>query len=239
MADNSLNMHYDFKQKLNKVDSSRFASLKIPEIDWVLNEAQGLLIDMISFPRVFKGIGFEHGQKAIDDLNIITVQDFLIEPVVNIGVETDKARILLPVNYRHHLSSSVLCKKGLCERVIRTTTVQHDDKIERDPFMKSSFKWEEVNIKFVHGGISILTGFDFEVKEFYLSYLRTPDYIHAAGSFPGGKYSLPDGTMLTGYKNCELSIPMQKEIVDLAVLITTGNLMADYQTRQAKLQMSN
>jgi hypothetical protein len=33
-------MHYDFKQKLNKIDSQKHRNLKVPEIDWKLNEAQ-------------------------------------------------------------------------------------------------------------------------------------------------------------------------------------------------------
>ena len=33
-------MHYDFKKKLNKVDSEQNRNLLVPEIDWALNEAQ-------------------------------------------------------------------------------------------------------------------------------------------------------------------------------------------------------
>ena len=31
-------MHYDFKMKLNKIDSEQYRNLRVPEIDWLLNE---------------------------------------------------------------------------------------------------------------------------------------------------------------------------------------------------------
>ena len=44
-------MHYDFKKKLNKIDSQQKKNLLIPEIDWTLNEAQNLYVDIIAQPR--------------------------------------------------------------------------------------------------------------------------------------------------------------------------------------------
>lgn len=236
MANNILNMHYDFKQKLNKVDSAKSANLKIPEIDWVLNEAQGLLIDMIAFPRMFAGLGFELNQRSIDDLAVLVKEDF---EIVTNPLANGKYKAILPSDYRYHLSSYAHCKKGDCEANIRTTIVQHDDKSEESSFFNSSFEWREINVRFTSLGIILLTDNTFTVEKLVLNYLRTPAYIHAAHSFTGGTYFLPDGTALSGYQNCELSATLQREIVDLAVLITTGNLSSEYQIKQAKLQMKN
>ena len=37
-------MHYDFKFKLNKIDSSDYSNFKIPEIDWLLNESMEVFL---------------------------------------------------------------------------------------------------------------------------------------------------------------------------------------------------
>ena len=58
-------MHYDFKKKLNKVDSEQNRNLLVPEIDWALNEAQELFIKMIVEPRQRSFIGFEKSQRTV------------------------------------------------------------------------------------------------------------------------------------------------------------------------------
>ena len=49
--------HYDFKMKLNKIDSQQYRNLIIPQIDWLLNEAQELFVKMVSNPRVLLNMG--------------------------------------------------------------------------------------------------------------------------------------------------------------------------------------
>ena len=44
-------MHYDFKTKLNKLDSNLYRNLQIPEIDRKLNEAMFIFIKSIAEPR--------------------------------------------------------------------------------------------------------------------------------------------------------------------------------------------
>ena len=39
-------MHYDVKMKLNKVDSQQYRNLIIPQVDWILNEAQELFVKL-------------------------------------------------------------------------------------------------------------------------------------------------------------------------------------------------
>lgn len=237
MNGNILDMHYDFKQKLNKVDSQKFADLEIPEVDWKLNDAMDLLIRMIAFPRNFRGVSFEFNQRSIDDLSKIIVKRFQITPE---KLDDGKRyRMPLPSNYRHHLASFASCKKGNCSSTIRTTIVQHDDRHEDNSNYKSSFEWETINIDFSSLGILGYTDGTFDIENFYLDFLRTPSYMHAAGAYGDGTYNMPDGvTQLEGYQNCELPA-LEREIVDLAVLITTGDLIADYQVKQNKLQMTN
>jgi hypothetical protein len=56
---------------------------------------------------------------------------------------------------------------------------------------------------------------------------------------PTNSYTLPDGTVLVGSQDCELPEHTHREIVDIAVLITTGDLQSgDYQLKQAKLNLN-
>ena len=45
-------MHYDVKQKLNKVDSQQYRNLRVPEIDWKLNEAYEIFVKSVAEPRI-------------------------------------------------------------------------------------------------------------------------------------------------------------------------------------------
>ena len=69
-------MHYDFKRKLNKIDSQQYRNLQVPEIDWILNEAISVFIDIIAknrVPSLYKG--FEHTLKNTDDIRTMVVTD--------------------------------------------------------------------------------------------------------------------------------------------------------------------
>ena len=140
-----------------------------------------------------------------------------------------------------YISADVVISKEGCE--YRTATCilrQHDDKHELSSFDKSSFEWKEVNIRFYENGIKIFTDGTFQVEELKLNYIRKHAYIHNAQDFlPTGSYTLPDGTVLTGSQDCELPEHTHREIVDIAVLITTGDLQSgDYQLKQAKINLN-
>ena len=45
-------MHYDLKLKLNKLDSNQYRNLLVPEIDWVLNEAETIFIKSIAKRKI-------------------------------------------------------------------------------------------------------------------------------------------------------------------------------------------
>lgn len=233
MANLTRNMHYDYKMKLNKLDSNKYRNLRVPEIDWKLNEAQNLLIRMIAFPRLYQGVGYELNQRSIDDLRTIVKEKESLAVISN----SPAFVIELPQDYMHHIASYAVCTKGNCTKTIRTTLVQHDDKFEDDPFSKSSFEWEQANLVFTSQGIIVYSD-DFSVTNFLLTYLRKPKYIHSAEDAVNASYILPDGTTLTGYQNCELPEILHPEVVDVAVLITTGDLMPNYEVKQAKLRMT-
>lgn len=231
-------MQYDFKQKLNKVDSQQYRNLRIPEIDWKINEAIDIFIKSIAEPRTHNNLGFEKKQRTIDD----------IRPLVKNNVQINVTKIsdteyfaALPADYMFYISSDSIATKGSCSSVkCRNILKQHDDRHEESPFDKSNFEWRETNIRFYDGGIKIFTDGTFSINRIELNYIRKHAYVHnAQGFLPTRQYRLPDGNLLTGSQDCELPEHTHREIVDIAVLITTGDLgMPDYQIKEAKIRLN-
>ena len=225
-------MHYDFKKKLNKVDSEQNRNLLVPEIDWALNEAQELFIKMIVEPRQRSFIGFEKSQRTIDDIRTI-VESERVVTIIN-GVAP------IPIDYLFFLKAEVLMDKGNCRGVKgRLHIRQHDDEFENSPFDKSSFEWRIVNGLFITEGVKVFDDGTFTNKSLVLSYIRKPSYIYNAEAFRNGTYRLPSGVVLTGTVNCELPEHTHREIVDIAVALVSGELLSnDYQVKLSKLNIN-
>jgi hypothetical protein len=233
-------MHYDLKVKLNKVDSQQFKNLKVPEIDWLLNEAQEVFIKNIAEPRQKNGFGFEVNQRSIDDIRTIVVNNLTPLPVV--VFDSISYKVTLPTNYLFFVSGYACISKGECENVrARLYLKQHDDLHEESPFDRSSFEWQEVNFRFFENGLRVFTDATFIVSSICeFNYIKKPAYMQNSQDYVGGTYKLPDGTILTGFTNCELSEHTHREIVDLAVLIATGQMqIPDYEIKQAKISLLN
>lgn len=230
-------MHYDYKNKLNKLDSNQYRNIQIPDIDRKLNEAAHIFIKSIAQPRYAKMIGLEMNQRTIEDLRTILIDSLSIPVTTTDGLSYFAT---LPNDYQYPTNMKVVaskdnCKDKNCEVIIR----KHDDKHEDSPFDISSFEWREVNVHFVGNKIRIFTDGTFVVNSLILDYLKKIKYIHNAEDFNALGYVLPDGTILTGYQDCELPVDVHNEIVDLAVLITSGELnTADYQLKQNKIQFN-
>lgn len=235
-------MHYDFKQKLNKIDSQQYINLRVPEIDWKLNEAVELFIKSIAQPRVSNYLGFEVSQRSIDDIKTIVIENYEITPTPTQGVSPNTEVIIeLPENYMFFVSARALIKKEPCgERIAVVRPMRHNETFEESPFDSSSYEWRTVNIRFFEGGLKAFTDGTFTIEKLYLNYIRKPKYIHNAQDFlPSQAYKLPNGTLLSGTQDCELPEHTHREIVDIAVLITTGDLqIPDYQIKQAKLNLN-
>jgi len=225
-------MHYDFKKKLNKVDSQQNRNLLVPEIDCALNEAQELFIKMVAQPRQRSYLGFEKSQRSIDDIRTLVKSD------VSVIITNSIAQ--LPEDYLFFLKSDVLMDKGECRNIKgRLYIRQHDDEFENSSFDKSSFEWRTVNCLFIDEGVKVFDDGTFTNKELILSYIRKPSYIHNANEFINGTYQLPSGTVLSGTNDCELPEHTHREIVDIAVTLVSGELLSsDYQVKLHKLNFN-
>lgn len=235
-------MHYDFKRKLNKIDSQQNRNLQIPEIDWVLNEAQSLYVDMIAQPRLRKHLGFELSQKNIDDIRTVVVPNYCGGNLQQLS--STLFQYTLPSDYRYFLKGDALMYKEGCEREgvsARILVRRHDDEFEESPFDKSSYQWRTANAIFVGDNyIHLFSDGTFTYTQVCINYIKHPKRIHNAADFGTGSYKLPDGIVLTGAVNCELPIHTHSEIVDLAVLISTGDLqIPDYQIKAEKIKLNN
>jgi hypothetical protein len=228
-------MHYDFKQKLNKIDSQQYRNLKVPEIDWKINESIGLFVKIVAEPKYATRLGFETSQRVIDDIRTI-VEDAI--PLVKAATKGETDVFVLPVNYLYYVGTEeLIMESGTCKLPAdRIIVRQHDDDFQSSPFDRSSFLWREVNIRFYKNGIRVYNSGEFVTDVLSIDYIRKPASVNNSESYPGGVYKTLGGIPLTSNVNCDLPAHTHREIVDLAVAITTGDLqIPDYQIKKDKL----
>lgn len=238
-------MQYDLKFKLNKIDGQKYRNLRIPEMDWGLNEANLIFIKTIAEPRYRNLLGFEVNQRTIDDIKTIVKNTRDADGNCLTPVKFDKSSytVQLPDDYMYYVSiDELLASKGECVGVNMEEihVRQHDDRHQSSPFDESSFEWREVNVRFFEDKLRVFTDGSFSIDKVCLNYIRKPKYMHNAEDMTGGSYRALDGTVLTGTQDCELPFQVHGEIVDLAVLIITGNLqIPDYQVKQNKTKIND
>lgn len=234
-------MHYDFKQKMNRIDSQQNRGFKVPEIDWKLNEAQELFVKIIAEPRIGERLGLEYNQRTIDDIRTIVVDQKPSEGLTTTVYDDKSYTVTLPPDYWFLASARVYATKGTCvNTTLEVKRAQHDDEHEISPFDKSSFEWRVVNIRFNSGGIRIFTDGTFVVTKLIMEYLKQPRIIHNAADWQGGSYVGLDGKTYTGRQDSVLPVGVHREIVDLAVMIAAGDInLPDYQLKQNKVRLNN
>jgi hypothetical protein len=225
-------MHFDFKKKFNKIDSQKNRNLLVPEIDWTLNEAEELFIKTIAIPRVKNVLGFETSQRSIDDIRSI-VKTSPFAPISN-------SLQPIPTDYRYYVRGRAKLKKGTCPMKEATILIQeYGNLFEESPFHKSSFEWGEVNGVFNSNGLQLFTDGTFSIDQVSLTYIRKTNYMHNAQDFGTGSYNHPSGVTLTGSVNCELPDHTHREIVDIAVMLASGEVQAsDFQMKLSKLNFN-
>jgi hypothetical protein len=230
-------MHYDFKQKLNKIDSQQYRNLKIPEIDWKLNEAIGVFVKIVAEPKYATKLGFETSQRVIDDIRSIVVDD---KELVELEKTTTTTTLTLPNDYQYFIGSDLIMKSGNCSFPADNVFVrQHDDDFQNSLFDKSSFLWREANIRFYEKGVKVFTEGEFDVDKFTLNYIRIPASVNNSESYIGAQYRTLAGVVLSVNVDCDLPLHTHREIVDLAVAITTGDLqIPDYAVKKDKLAIN-
>ena len=244
-------MHYEVKLKLNKVDSQDYENLIVPEIDWYLNEAQNIFIKQRYGISNNKRQGFETTQKRIDDLRKLVVKGNIL-PFATSSVDLNAYEACLPEDYMFHIRSRANINKEDCGQKLGVSTVQiqHDDldTVLQDPFYSPSFEWEEIPIVFMQGGPQGIVGSDdvcpmgyvigysdgsFILNDLRLDYLRIPRRISWGTGVGSSSYIYPNGQLAAFNDSCELAEHTHHEIVDIAVMIASGDL--DHPNLQSKI----
>jgi|TARA_Y100000296_G_C5082870_1_gene210851 hypothetical protein len=226
-------MHYEFKLKLNKVDSLDYSNFQIPEIDWYLNEAMNVFMKQKYGIFSSKGVGFETIQKRIDDLRNLVVKEGLTTGLSQTDSNTFEAS--LPGDYIFLVrAKATASKKGCKKKELTCVQVQHDDLngILEDPYYSPSYEWGELPLVFGTTGtaatdldkVFVYTDGSFTVQLLNVDYLRRPKRISFPIGTPNSQYNYPDGTTVIANQDCELAEHTHKEIVDLAVQIVAGDI---------------
>lgn len=228
-----VDMHFDFKEKMNKIDSQTFINYRIPEIDRFLNDGMMIFIKNIAYPRNLKSSFVEKNQRTIDDIRTIVTEAK--------GVPINDGKCRLPNDYMFYVKAEALCQKEGDTKKLRVIKRKHKDRFDANVFYNSSYEWGEVMGYFRGDDLYLFDDTTFQIISCDLSYIRSPRYMHNAnGIRQGGGYSLGDGNMLTGTQDCELPEHTHNEIVDLAVMIAKGIVHEDgYRASQEKLRLDN
>lgn len=254
---NVVEMHYDFRQKLNKADSQIYRNLRAPEVDWYLNEAQLLFIRFIMDPK--QRYVLESSPRGIDDLNTVIKRSVRISALAH-ETDTDRYQFVIDTeipDYMYFISGECEISRDGCNgspRMARIFEKRHIDTHERDEFYRSSYEWCQVNMQIEVNTVQeqgqgvdrrmmvLFTDGDrlnegsFQIDGVYIDYLRRPKAIYSGGyATLDGNHSATDTS-----EDCELPEHVHTDIVDLAVLLASGSLQSpDYQLKMQKVQMIN
>lgn len=222
---NIQDMHLDFKIKVNKIDSQQFAGLLVPQIDWLLNEAQEIFIKTrLGINNIYQK-GLEASQKRIEDLRPLVVKSS-VQIASSLDSYTYTAQ--LPSNYLYYLRSKAIATKGNCNGELSIIIVQHDDltNILASQFYSPSFEWLETSAVFGPNELYVYSDGTFKINSVTLEYIRKPNRMAFPSGYENGSYELPDGTVLSTDIDSDFSDNMfaAREIVDIAVVLATTNI---------------
>ena len=237
-------MHYDFRVKLDKVNSYAQDSFNEVEIDHFLNEATLLFVKQrASIMNPYRR-GLEVSQKRVDDLRTLvvksptTLQPGIPPSVVGPSVfEMPLADLSFPYLKMIRLTTEIK-KKACPNKVVTPDIVSHDDLSEAlsDPFQRPDYRWDTVLMVYAQsttankGSVYFYTDETFQVTKVFPEYLRRPVRVSLGG------YTYLDGTVAV-LTQSDLPEEVHSEMVDIAVseAARTVEDVQMYQLKQHKL----
>lgn len=224
-------MVYDFKMKMDRVDSLSQQDFNLGEIDWLLNEAQ-----LVFVKRRFSGAsnpkqkGFENTQKRIDDLSTLVikypVQPPILTTLLDTGVyEADLSDTVYPYMFLVDAYVDLNIDSTCTITGVPLKFIQHDDLREslRDPFNSPSLEFVPYNLGKSSSGDSssiYIYGGDLpasSINSVYVEYVKYPSKMWSGG------YEYLDGVTYPT-TDCELPDQTHSEIVDIACELAALNI---------------
>jgi len=210
-------MHISFKQGLDKFDSKNYPNIEPEEIDLLLNQAQDTFVKQrYGFNNVSKS-PFERDQKRIEDLKEVIVSDF-ITPQVNGPYNINANSVFAPMPQDHWITVQELANitrkdcNGIDEEVkgVYVQAIQHNDysKLISNPFAKpTQDKVLRMSTKY---GAELLHDPGCTINLYKIRYIKQPVRID-----------------ITNSVDCELSLMVHQEIINIAISIALENIEAE------------
>lgn len=232
-------MHFDFKIKIDKIDSLVKRNFNAAQIDWLINEAQSRWVKQHYGLTNPKREGFESTQHRTQDLKSLHIKS----PERQLGLtpsQITQNKIyyidLQDLEFKHLFTTrvSVTCTKNGCAKTFGLNTVQTDDLNDAliDPFNKPNFKFGKVlgvyGISSTSDEALFIYSDDFTVDKVFVDYLKHPQKVWF------GNYDYTNDLQPANGSNniytaasdnpvdCELSDHVHSEIIDEAVNIAAG-----------------
>lgn len=240
-------MHFDFKVKVDKVDSLSKRNFNDAQIDWLLNEGIWIWLKTTYGLSNKEQQGFEVTEHRIQDLKQLHIKSIALQPdVFPNSIDNDEWEVNLgKLEYEHLFTTRVRAKirQGECEKIVSVSITQTDDLNHSlsDPFHKPSFKFGKVlgvygrsvidrpSINNLYGrGSLYLYSDNFEILEVYIDYIKYPNRVWI------GSYDLTTDLKPKNQNNlyvyqaginnpvhCDLSAHTHYEIVDVAAILAS------------------
>lgn len=238
---NIQSFHYEFKLKMDRVDTMSSTDFNAAEIDWLINEAQLVYINNRINPAK-KARGFEGDQKRIDDLSTLVIK-YPIQPGITPTLldaeiyEVDLADLSYP--YLHLISAFTNVDLGNdCIKSTPLKFIQHDDYREalRDPFNSPSLDFIPYNFgRSTAGNSSAIfiytSNLSGTLDKVFVEYIKRPVKVSL------GTYQYIDGITYPT-TDCELPEHTHSEIVDLACLLAATAIESPEYLQLKTLKMS-
>lgn len=219
-------MHIEFRQSLDRLDSSVYSDILPEQVDYFLNEAI-LRFVKIRYSRTnTKNTGFEETQKRIEDLTALVQTKFF--PLVNYVSESntyevdlsrpyDNEGLTVPSTYEYMIYLKGMCKhtKTDCTSKYLVFRIVTHDRLGyelEDPF-KKPYKMRSIGY-FQNSKLYLITDGTYTITGVNLSYLAYPVIVKQGSVYPTPSTDI----------DCNLSPETHKEIIQLATLIALENL---------------
>lgn len=218
-------LHYDFKIKIDKVDSLKKRNFETHEIDWIINEAQLIFLKQRFGQTNFKVKGFETTNKRKTDLGNLHITSPMIQPGLNTQqVDSSIFSInLKDLKYPYFIITRLhgdIEKEGCVKKTHQVKPVTHDDLNEYliRSFYKPDFNWGRILVtegqSDIIGEKSLyLYSGDFKINKVYIDYIKMPRKVWF------GNYDSLDGKYSIGSPEVSLEFheSVHSEIIDIAV----------------------
>lgn len=226
--------HIEYRQSLDRADSSAYPDLLTEQVDYFLNEAYNRYIKTRYSGNNPLGTSLEQVQKRTDDLRNFVITNFSAtslntneQNIYNVSLTslfTDENRTVDSTNtYMLYIRGRAKVTNSKCGSNYTSVKIySHDliDKVLLDPFKQPTI-YEPIGY-FEGNNLNIVTDGTFTIDNFKLTYLKNP---------------IP--VSLTDNITFETASHTHKEIIELAVYITLENLESQrQQTKKETLTMN-